>query len=556
MVDFEIRGLSFYYPNEEKPALKNIDLKINNGEFTVICGRSGSGKSTLLRMLKPELSPRGKKEGEIVFFGQSEKDFSRRASAEKIGYLLQNTQYQTVTHSVRTELAFGLENLGLDSKTIRLRIAEIAAYFSLESILDKKISELSGGKKQMVCLASILAMHPKTVIFDEPASQLDPVSAESLLSAAHKMCRENGITVIMTEHRLQNVIPMADRLIVLEDGGIIADTSPRMLDTRLFSENEFINLSMPAPMRIFSALHADGELPLTVGEARKRLNDILKNKVIYRGEKKSPSVNSEKYAIEAKNLYFSYDRQQFVLNNFSLKVPVGSFFTLLGANAAGKSTAIGVISGLLPCKSGKVIINGKDIRKYKASELYNGTVAVLPQNPESLFSGNTLLEDLEAAASCLKLSKEDKRKRLEEITQLTEISHLCGRHPYDLSGGELQRAALCIVLLKEPEIIFMDEPTKGMDSVFKRQFAKIIKELCSSGVTVIQVSHDTEFTAEYADMCAMVFDGTCAYIAPKDEFFASNFFYTTNANKIARDHFPEAVTESEVISLCIKSLQG
>lgn len=554
MVDFCIKNLSFTYPGKDEKALNNISLNINRGEFAVICGRSGSGKSTLLSMLKPEITPHGKTEGEIIYFGKNKNKYTARESASEIGYLLQNTEYQTVTHSVRSELAFGLQNLGLDSKTIRLRIAEISAYFSLQKIIDKKIDELSGGQKQLVCLAGILAMHPKALIFDEPASQLDPMAAQTLFSAASRLCRENGMTVIITEHRLENIIPEADRLIILEKGSIIADCAPAELDKSLFENNAYINNSMPVPMRIAAALELEDKLPLTAGECRRLLSEHLPENTSGQPEI-SDNIISTNNAVEAKNVYFAYDKSGYVLNKFSIKVPEGSFFALLGANAAGKTTAISVMSGLLPCKEGKISILGKNIKKYKNRELYNGTVAVLPQKCESLFSGNTVKEDLLKALYGSPLSKTEKAEKAERIAELTEISHLLDTHPYDISGGEMQRAALAIVLLKAPKIIFMDEPTKGMDSLFKKQFAEIINKLCTKKTTVIMVSHDTEFCAQYCDRCAMVSDGMCVLEAETHEFFASNYFYTTSANKIARDHFPLAVTEKEVTKLCLQNLQ-
>lgn len=555
MVDFSIKNLSFSYPLSDKKALRNINLDIINGEFTVICGRSGSGKSTLLRMLKPELTPKGSFDGDILFFGKEKKDFSLRDSAESIGYLLQNTEYQTVTHTVRSELSFGLENLGIDSNAIRLRIAEISAYFSLEGLLDKRISEISGGKKQLVCLASILAMHPKAVIFDEPTSQLDPMAAESFLSTVKKLCNENGITVIITEQRLQNIIPMADRVIVLDDGAIISDSAPEKISSVLFASDEFVNLSMPSSMRIFSSLPCNGSLPLTVTDARKKLRAVLKSEIKQPVREKA-EINKADIAVEAKNLWFSYDKKSYVLNGFELKVPKGSFYALLGANAAGKSTALSVMSGLLPCKSGKIRIFGESIKKIPDQVLYNKLISVLPQNPESLFSCNSVREELEKVLSDSSYSKHERLEKIVSIAEEAEISHLLQRHPYDLSGGEMQRVALSMVLLKEPKIIFMDEPTKGMDEVFKKQYARIIKNLCRNGITVITVSHDTEFCAKYADYCALIFDGICVSKAPRDVFFSSNFFYTTNSNKIAREFFPDAVTEEEVVDLCLQNLQS
>lgn len=556
MIDFKTENLTFAYPNENSCALKNIDLEIHQGEFAVICGKSGSGKSTLLRMLKPELSPKGKKSGEISFFGKNCDGFSLRESAEKIGFVLQNTEYQAVTHTVRSELAFGLENIGLDTYTMRLRIAEICAYFSLEDIIDKKISELSGGQKQLVCLASIVAMRPKAIILDEPTSQLDPVAATEFLSAVERLCRENGITIIISEHRLENVIPLADRVVVIENGEKICDCKPREMPTELLCENEFVSVSMPISMRLFAQLKSSGNMPLSVNEGHKMLSELLENKLKYTIPERIENENRNDTAIEMKAVKYAYDSSKYVLKNMSLSVKRGSCVALMGANGAGKTTALSLMSGLLPCQSGKIKIFGKRMEKYKNGELYNGIVGVLPQKCESLFAGVTVREDLENILFGSGFKKSEIKDKVNEAARFTEIEKLLDRHPYDISGGELQRAALAAVLLKEPKIIFLDEPTKAIDSVFKEKLAKKIKELCDSGVTVVMVSHDTEFCAEYCDECAMIFDGECIVCENKYDFFSRNYFYTTSANKISRDIFPTAVTQRQVLDLCQKNLQN
>ena len=554
MVNFKINNLSFTYPESKKQAIKNINLTINQGEFIVICGKSGSGKSTLLRMLKPELTPHGTKEGEIKFFGSDE--FSLRNSAEKIGFLMQNTEYQAVTHSVRTELAFGLENLGLDSKIIRLRIAEISSYFSLENIIDKKTAELSGGQKQMVCLASILAMHPDVIIFDEPTSQLDPMTAEALLNTIHKLCKENGITVIITEHRLENLIPIADRVIVMDSGEIISDTLPRAIQSELITDNDFVSSAVPTSMRLHSELKLKSSVPLNVAEGRQMLSSLFSEKPSYTvPDNKKADIKAE-VAIEVKDLWFAYDKSRYVLNGLDLRIKKGSFFAMLGANGAGKTTALSLISGTLTCKQGKIKLFGKPINKYKTDEIYGKTIGVLPQKCESLFGGYSVREDLEKSLTKSVPDKKSRKERIDEVASFCEIADLLDRHPYDISGGELQRAALCMVLLKNPQILLLDEPTKGMDNLFKKQFARKIKELNNSVITVVMVSHDTEFCAEYCDECALIFDGMCALQDETTKFFSQNFFYTTSANKIAREFFPLAVTERQVLSLCRKNLKN
>lgn len=556
MVNFTIENLSFFYPGESTPALKNISLETEQGEFVVVCGKSGSGKSTLLRMLKPELTPKGRTEGCVSFFGKSREEFSLRDSAVNVGFLMQNTEYQLVTHTVRSELAFGLENIGLDSKAIRLRVAEISAYFSLENIIDKKISELSGGQKQLVCLASVVAMGPKAIILDEPSSQLDPVSASSFLDIIRNLCRESGITVIMTEHRLENVIPVADRVIVMDKGEIVSDCRPCDMTKTLLNENEFAACSMPVSMRIHAELGLDGKMPLSVAQCRAVLENLLENKLTYTIPEREETKIDDDTVIQMKNVSYAYENSGYVLRNMNFSVSKGSFTAIMGANGAGKSTAMHLMSGILPCKSGKIRLFGKDIKKYRASELYNGVVAVLPQKCESLFAGNTIREDLETVLKNSGCDATEREKRINEVAQFTEISQLLDRHPYDVSGGEMQRSALAMVLLKKPEIIFMDEPTKGMDNLFKKRFAMKIRELCNQGVAVVMVSHDTEFCAEYCDECAMISDGICVLKNNRYDFFSQNFFYTTAANRIARDIFPTAVTQRQVLDLCRKNLQN
>ncbi len=556
MVNFKLKHLNFSYSGSDALTLKDINLEIDQGEFVVICGKSGSGKSTLLSTLKPELTPKGNIEGELVLFGKSKDEFTQRDSAENIGFMLQNAEYQTVTHTVRSELAFGLENLGLDSRTIRLRIAEISAYFSLENIIDKKTAELSGGQKQLVCLASIVAMHPKAIILDEPTSQLDPVTASTFLQAIEKLCRENGMTVVITEHRLENVIPTADRVIVMEDGIIVSDGKPRDISKELIKTNEFVACSMPFQMKLHADLNLDTETPLTVSEGHKTLENALKDRIIYDTPQREDITLSDKTAVEMKNVSYAYDQSGYVLKNMKISISEGSFTALMGANGAGKTTALMLMSGILKSRSGKVKIFGKDISKYGKSELYNGLIAVLPQKCESLFAGNMIREDLE---NVLRNSHSDKaaiNEKINKAAEFTEITHLLDRHPYDVSGGEMQRAALTLVLLKEPRIIFLDEPTKGMDNLFKKKFAEKMKELCKMGVTVVTVSHDTEFCAEYCDECAMIFDGSCVLKENKYDFFSQNYFYTTSANKISRDIFKNAVTQRQVLELCKENLQS
>lgn len=561
MALFEINNLKFWYPGVEKAALDGIHLKIEPGEFVVICGKSGCGKTTLLRHLKSVLTPYGRREGEILYQGQPLENVSARKQAGEIGYVMQSPDNQIVTDKVWHELAFGVENLGYDQQTIRLRVAEMASFFGIQNWFHKKVEELSGGQKQLLNLASIMTMQPKVLVLDEPTSQLDPIAAGEFLSTIRKINLELGTTIIMIEHRLEEVFPMADKVLVLEDGMQQYAASPREVGKALAGNDLF--LAMPAPVQIYEALGKVGECPLTVCEGRKWLSlhyaEVLKKKQESEQkkafeEKKSQirETNKKEVVIEAKEVWFRYERElPDVVRDLSFQVTQGELFCILGGNGTGKSTTLSLISGIRKPYRGKILLKGQDIRKKKNAELAGGILGVLPQNPQDLFVKDTVLEDLkEMFEGWSREKRKEEETLLAQVIADTQIEHLLKMHPYDLSGGEQQRAALAKVLLLEPEILLLDEPTKGLDGFYKQKLADIFQNLKKRGTTILMVSHDIEFCASYADRCAMFFDGGIVISSEAKEFFTGNSFYTTAANRMARHLFPEAVTVKDVVEAC------
>ena len=269
MDHFEIKNLTFRHAGEkERESLKNVSLSVRRGEYVVLCGRSGSGKTTLVRHLKTVLTPAGKRSGEILFGGVPLSEVSQRDQAAKIGYVMQNPDEQLVTDKVWHELAFGLESLGCDQRTMRLRVAEMACYFGIQDWFHRDVATLSGGQKQLLNLASIMAMQPEALILDEPTSQLDPIAASDFLNTVRKINLELGTTVILTEHRLEDILPYADRAVVLEEGEIIADGAPREVCAELYRKGNPMFSAMPTPVRAFYGSGAAGECPLTVREGR------------------------------------------------------------------------------------------------------------------------------------------------------------------------------------------------------------------------------------------------------------------------------------------------
>lgn len=535
------KKLNFSYPLGEENALADIDLAVNKGEFVVLCGPSGCGKTTLLRHLKTAVTPSGRRSGEILFCGRPIAEMNERDAASKIGFVMQNPDDQIVTDKVWHELAFGLENLGMEASAIRLKTAEMAAYFGMKDWFDKKISELSGGQKQLLNLASVMVMNPELIIFDEPTSQLDPVAAGNFLASVSKINRELGVTVIMTEHRPEDAFAYADRVLVMENGRITVDCSPKELSENIKNANEFVRLSLPASVRIHYALGGEGYSPLTVNEGMRWISKLFENKEIKYKKVKPLKFENKSSALKIKNIFFRYDKNGAdVLENLSLDVPAGSVFAVMGGNGTGKSTLLKVISGELKPVSGKIEFFGEKAAKTKAK------VLCLPQNVQTLFTKKTVLAELEEMSS--------DKARIHETAELTGVSKLLDRHPYDISGGEQQRLGLAKLLLKDPEILLLDEPTKGMDCEFKLEFAEILKKLKDEGKTVLMVSHDIEFCSSCTDFCAMMFDSSIVSVRDSNSFFAGNFFYTTSANRMSRHIFENCVTDKDVISLCKKNI--
>lgn len=540
MALFEIRHLTFYYPDSEAPALKDVNLSVEEGEFLVVCGKSGCGKSTLLRHFKTAMAPYGKREGALIFDGRRLSEVSVREQGARIGYVLQSPDNQIVTDKVWHELAFGLENLGYETGVIRLRVTEMASFFGIQTWFMKKVDELSGGQKQLLNLAAVMAMQPDLLVLDEPTSQLDPLAAGDFLATLRKINAELGTTIVLIEHRLEEVLAYADQVLVMEDGAVLASAPPRDL-AGLIRGNDMFR-AMPAPMRIFDALKGTGKCPVTVREGREWLGGLRRtggaDPAGQTGRK-----SAEKPVIELRDIWFRYEKDlPDVVRDLNMQVKKGELFCLLGGNGTGKTTTLNLIGRIRKPYRGKILIEGREIGNYKESELYGSLLGILPQNPQCLFVKDTVEEDLWEM-----VGKKHDTGRMDTVIDQTEIRHLLKSHPYDLSGGEQQRAALAKVLLLDPGIILLDEPTKGMDGFYKQKLAGILKGLTREGRTILMVSHDIEFCAEFGDTCAMFFHGSVAASRPAREFFMGNSFYTTAANRMARRWYPDVVTVGDVV---------
>lgn len=555
MEKIKVDNLSFSYPSSDKLALDSVSLSIPESEFVVLCGKSGCGKSTLLRHLKKSMNPYGNKFGSVCFDGEEIEEMSDKDAASKIGYVQQNPDNQLVTDKVWHELAFGLESLGYSNSVIKRRVAEMASYFGIQTWFRKSVSELSGGQKQLLNLASVMAMQPEVLILDEPASQLDPIAARDFLSTVHRLNRELGVTIVISEHRLEEIFPLADRAIVMDEGRIIANARPSEVAIQLAGNGDDesahpMYYGMPPVMKLFpkELVRWQDSLPMTLREGRILMEKLFENGTLTLKEAgvqklaEEKEANSGKPVIKLKNLYFRYAKNaDDVLRGLNLEIEEGKLHCLLGGNGSGKSTTLKAICEIIKPQSGKVKIAD------------NCRAAMVPQNPQALFTEISCEEEVLEGLCYQKLEIEEKVQRTEEMLKLMEIEHLRKANPYDLSGGEQQRLALAKVMVSNPDILLLDEPTKGLDPFFKQTLGRILRSLCKDNKTIFMVSHDIEFCAEFGDRCSMFFDGEIATSGSAKEFFSGNNFYTTVENKLTRK-WCEGIITGEEARTWIRSL--
>lgn len=623
----ELKKLSFRYSGEDKEVLSDIDLAIEEGGFYVICGASGSGKSTLLRQLKTSLQPVGQRSGRILYYGRDLEEVSQYTQSAKIGFVFQNPDTQIVTDKVWHELAFGLESIGMPQDMIRVRVAEMASYFGIQNWFYQSTDTLSGGQKQLLNLASVMVMHPKVLLLDEPVSQLDPIAAADFMATIHKLHAEFGITVIMAEHSLEEVAAYVDEVIFMKEGRLIAKGKMEELGNILETHDPSMEEILTVPMQIArgyeklqkkkedTAFTTNDRIPYTVALGQKwmaqrfplakqeeikgfpftkqeetekfafakqeeaqrflgaKQEEAGRFTSVKQKEKKSlPAKDPKKqnrgkrsfdgkkipFAIQCTELCYHYPQADVdVVDHLSLFVEEGAIFALMGGNGSGKTTTLHLLGGLLKPQKGTIEFFGRSLTKYKEKELRNGILGVLPQDPTTLFVRKTVEEDLYEVLEDQKEQNqiktffgETKQEIWQNVIALLGIEDLLKKHPYDLSGGEQQKAALAKVLLRQPAILLLDEPTKGLDAGSKKRLGELLVGLSQKKVTILMVLHDIEFCAKYATKTGLFFDGNIASMQDTKEFFVENHFYTTAANRMCRNYFPDVVTVQDAIRVC------
>ena len=545
-----VSSLSFGYAGSDGLVLEDITFDIKKGEVALIIGASGSGKTTLLKMLDKSMIPEGRLSGKAEYYGRQISSLSHAEAAVKIGYVGQNPDNQIVTDKVWHELAFGLENLGVPNADIRRRVAEMSEYFGITGWYDKNTEELSGGQKQLLNLASIMVMRPEVLLLDEPTAQLDPLAKKKFIDTVLELNKDFGITIMCVEHNLADIYSKADRVLVLEDGKLIYNGSPRKTAESLVKTENPLVYGLPSSVRIYEGCKEDitfeTDCPLTVKEGREWVDGLNIKDSLY--ESRNKHYEAGETAVSVKNVFFRYTKNSAnVLENISFDIEKGKITALLGSNGAGKTTLLRLMAGIKRPISGKVKVNGR--------------CAVLPQNPMALLNQISVEEELASAvmdkgnSSVKNMDRKQRIVLVENMLERTGLLRVRKQHPYDLSGGQQQRLAFAKILLYEPDIILLDEPTKGIDPFFCKKMGEWLEELKNMGKTIVIVSHDVEFCALFADKCGLIFDRNIESYTDSHSFFAGNIFFTTDTNRIMSDFFKDCVTCDEAVEAIHRCLE-
>lgn len=588
MYDIQIERLSFTYPDREIPAVSDINLHIEEGEIILICGKNGSGKSTLIRQMKKEIIPAGDRTGKVLFGGKDITEIDH--FMEEVAIVFQNPDAQIVMEKVYNELAFSMENMGFDVGTMRKRIAEVVNFFGIEDLLYKKTAELSGGERQLVNLAAAIMLRPKVLLLDEPTGQLDPINTREFINIIKRINDDLSITIVIAEHKFEEFLSIADNVAIIDEGKIIYYGSPAETISGIWGKEDSVNSCfIPSLTKLYMSIHKkfnnelknefnNDKLPFTVKEFRKTFDgfrikptdeadkwtgtmsvkpdklpiptsvpssdfdvkpNIEKKKIVIR------EPNDTNYVIRAEGIIFDYPGDtNFILDKFNLNVKKGEILTIMGSNGSGKTTALKLLAGILKPYQGKVYLNDKSVSKMKAHDLYN-QIGYLDQNHILQFTCDNVKDEL---VSCVKnIGMDTSNEKITEIIELFSLGDIMHRHPYDLSAGQQQKLALASILLKDTNVLLLDEPTKGVDPISKKNFGGLLRQINSMGVTIVMINHDIEFVAEYSHKCAMIFDGSITFEAAPGEFFSSNYFYTTNLNTATRNYFKDAILYEDVM---------
>jgi energy-coupling factor transporter ATP-binding protein EcfA2 len=534
----KIRNLTFYYADATKPALRDINLDIKGGEFLLITGPSGSGKTSLCRCFNG-LIPHfhgGRISGQVEVDGITVAEHPTKGLATKIGMVFQDPENQLVAIDVEREIAFGLENLAFPRDVIAKRLEESLDTLGISNLRYRQVHELSGGEKQKVAIASVLALHPDILVLDEPTSELDPHSAEEVLSIVQRLNDELGLTVVLLEHRLDRVVHLIDRMIVMDGGYILADGNPReILDDVAILET---GVGAPPIVRLVQRLKQNGasidRVPLTVKEGRSILDEAFQKNGEGESSTELPAEKSEgEPIIKMDKLWHSYPQGPTSLRGVNLDIRKGEFVSIMGRNASGKTTLVKHLNGLLKPTKGKVTVDGTDTRDASVAQLAR-KVGMVFQNPNDHIFADTVEDEIAFILKNLGFEGCEVGSRVDDMLEIFNLAEYRKRYPRLLSGGQRQRVALASVLVARPGVLILDEPTRGLEYRLKSELMGFIERYRSEGNTVILVTHDVEIVAEYADRVVLLSEGRVVVDGNKHDVLSQALLFSPQINRLVQ----------------------
>ena len=537
MIDFD--RLSYSYPGAGEPVLRDVSLDIEEGEFILVMGPSGAGKSTLLRCLNG-LVPHfygGQVAGEVRVTERNPVALGPRGMADLVGFVLQDPEAQFVVDKVEDELAFALENQGVDPIVMRKRVEESLDQLSIAHLRHRSINTLSGGERQRVAIAAVMTFQPQVLVLDEPTSQLDPQAAEEVLDTLVKLNHDLGLTVILSEHRLERVVQYVDRILYLPGDG-----RPPVLDE---PRTVLEQVELTPPLVTLAKALKWSPLPLTIKEGRRFARRFgASGRVVDAGQN---PISPAPVTIAIEGLRFSYNGHP-ALQDVTLAVRHGEFVALMGRNGSGKTTLLKQLVGLLRPDRGSVRIEDGDSKRFldtrdTAVEEIIRTVGYVPQNPNALLFNDTVRQELNFTRRGHGLSDADNGELLEVLS----LTAHADRYPRDLSVGERQRVALASILVAGPQILLLDEPTRGLDYQQKEALTAFLLREKASGRTIIMATHDVELVAQCADRVILLGEGQVVVDGPVRQVMSESLVFASQINKLFRD--PALLTVQDVLSL-------
>ncbi len=514
----ELRDITFRYADDLDPVLRHVDLVLEEGELVLVAGRTGVGKSTLLGVLNglvPTFTG-GRLEGDVLLDGVSIVRQPPRDRAHVVGYVGQDPSAGFVTDTVEEELAYGMEQLGVDGATMRRRVEETLDLLGIAELRGRDLRTLSGGQQQRVAIGSVLTMHPRVLVLDEPTSALDPTAAEDVLATLTRLVHDLGVTVVLAEHRLERVVPFADRLVLVDgDGGV-----------RVGGTVEMLEQSPVAPPIVELGRWAGwSPLPLSVRDARRRASGLS---LVHPPRERAHAPAGEP-ALVAHDLTVAYGRLRAV-RDVDLALHPGEVTALMGRNGSGKSTLLWALQGSRARQGGTIRVDGQDPATLSA-DVRRSLVGLVPQTAGDLLYLETVEEECAAADRDGQVGPGTTRAMLERLAPGVAP----GRHPRDLSEGQRLALVLAVVLAGRPTVICLDEPTRGLDYPGKHALAEALSSLRAEGHAVLVATHDVEFVAQVADRVVVLAEGEVVSEGPTARVVAESPAFAPQVHKILGD---------------------